>query len=59
LSNKKIPAGTMMPPSATQCGQEAFFIIDNSLPYTFPPNSKPIKRKKMAINPSLIHSVME
>ena len=54
LNNKKIKAGTNIPPKAPEIGKIASLNFDNSPLYTSRSNSNPIIKKKIAINPSLI-----
>ena len=58
FSAKKIPAGTTIPPNAPKIGSAAFLMLANSPSYISRSNSKPIIKKKIAIKPSFIQSVI-
>ena len=56
LNKKNIPAGTIIPPKAANMGMAAFFGEESSPSTISRLISKPTNRKKIAINPSLIHN---
>ena len=57
LNNKNNPTGMIIPPSAPRIGKETFLMEFNSPIRNSLFISNPIRKKKMAIKPSLIHKI--
>ena len=59
FKSKNKPAGTNIPPSAPDIGNNALLILESSPAYISRSNSNPINKKKIVINPSLIQCSRE
>ena len=59
LKQKNKKAGNSIPPTAAKTGMAAFLNVDSSPSISSRLISKPTNKKKMVINPSLIHNRLE